>query len=180
MKILNFNEYISEGLWSKGVNRAKTGKERLEDITSDIEKCVEFLGKLIAGKEGIQYSSKLCTYEQLPRKSWYDYDEYLVKCDVSKKFLQYSPLIFKFIVKDDFNDMVHSFMNFHNGFNDMKHKIDDKDDESKELFKFVCSIFMILHDRLDNECCNMGKFHSSIKKPEEVDYKKLFNTSNIK
>ena len=31
MKILNFNEFVSEGLWAKGINRSKTGEERLED-----------------------------------------------------------------------------------------------------------------------------------------------------
>lgn len=33
MKILNFNEYINEGLWSKGVKRAKQGITRVENLT---------------------------------------------------------------------------------------------------------------------------------------------------
>ena len=51
MKILNFNEFINEGLWSKTLNRGRTGEVRLEDIdmTPDERECYKLLKEWCRG-----------------------------------------------------------------------------------------------------------------------------------
>ena len=41
MKILNFDEFVNEGLWAKGIERSKTGEERIENTNPQFEKYLE-------------------------------------------------------------------------------------------------------------------------------------------
>ena len=60
MKILRFDEFVNEGLWSKGINRSKTGEERLEDV-NQVNSVCELVSKIISEKEKIPFNKDICT-----------------------------------------------------------------------------------------------------------------------
>ena len=61
MRIFNFDEFTNEGLWAKGVDRSKTGEERLGDKKTNIEKVCQIVGHKIADKLNIPYNDDICT-----------------------------------------------------------------------------------------------------------------------
>ena len=58
--ILNFEEYLKEGLWSKGLERAQTGEERQEELSAVDRVCLK-ISKIISNYLGIELNKNICT-----------------------------------------------------------------------------------------------------------------------
>ena len=58
--IPNFKEFIKEGLWSKGLERAQTGEERQEELSIVDRVCLK-ISKIISNYLGIKLDKNICT-----------------------------------------------------------------------------------------------------------------------
>lgn len=175
MNIKTFDEFVNEAFLSKTYNRYKTGKERLEDTTSDIQRMCTFLGELISKKADIPFTNKLVAYQTLDRKSWQEHTVYVVTCDISSINSIHSPFIFSFRIQDDSDNIASNFIAFLNGFTSSKNKYQDMRFSDESTINFLCFLFSVIKKRT-MDFCTKGNF---VVKPDSVNKKELFRTDNI-
>lgn len=104
--ILKFENYISE-LWSKGIERSRSGEKRTEDMTC-LDNLCKYAGEFIAKELKIDYSSDLCKYEEdndyLPNHSE-DYKYYYIYFNFGELGDEYSDIVMNFkLIKDKLTD----------------------------------------------------------------------------
>ena len=105
MKIPTFEEFITEGLWNKGLNRKKSGEKRKEDLTP-LDNICKFIGEFIAKKLKIEYKPELCVYyeDEDYNKSYEDTKQYNIYMNFSELGDEYNELIFDVTTGYDENE----------------------------------------------------------------------------
>lgn len=152
MSIPSFEDFISEQLWSKGIERSKSSIKRIED-ENPFDKLCKFSGEIIAKKLKIDYSPDLCTYSALSEEP-NDSTMYEVVMNFGDLGEEYSNIQFEFDIYDDdfdnFDKVCHHFFYALDTFQDEMDYEDYRDPymSSKKEFNKIKRILANLVDEI--------------------------------
>ena len=148
--IKKFEEFISEGLWSKGLKRSREGEKRLEDVTPIDEIC-NFINRALCKKYDIPYE-QIVIWKESKRVNQEKY-YFLMGCKFSDLDDSYPNI--QFMVDDlktkNKNEINHVLLAINNGFihfrdRDMTKMFGDVKPEYKSIAKII---YFIINDVIE-------------------------------
>lgn len=149
MTILNFDDFVNEGLWSGTFDRARDGEKRKEDIDF-FDKMCEFIGNLMAKKMKIPYSRDLCKIEPDEENE----GGYIIHCNFGELAMEYEDIMIDFVPDqkcESYEELADILFYVIDQFQDSGFEYEDYEDpymSSKRQFNQIRRIFQYIVNEL--------------------------------